>query len=211
MIASVFRCALILGLAAVLLTAVPSCAPARSPQSVAAAELHDIGEAAEALFDAAWAGDWTTAGRQVAALQRSSRRDPLIDALLKRLEASTATRDRFAVLKIANELTRVAVERTPEHPGGPPRSISWLDVHGRSLRVAVDEGDAVQTTAASVEIQRAWDLARPRVVARGGEKEAAEVDATVGRITKGAPVDEMGRLAAELLEQVDELEHVFER
>lgn len=207
-----FRWLAAASLAALLTTGQVACTPARSPRPAASAELHDVGEAAEALFDAAWASDWSAAEHEASSLRRAaSGHDASVDSLVERIEVSISSRDRLGLLDLANDLTRVVVERTPETPGGAPRAISWLDVYGRTLRVSVEAARVDQQKAATGDIVRAWASVRDAVIARGGRKEATAVDDTVARIRAGAPAAEMASLATALLDQVDELEKVYSR
>ena len=205
----------------VSLAALPSCAAAThasKPTTSAVSPAVQLGESAEELFDAAWASTWDKAeapkgaARSAVADLRATA-DPAvatrIEALWNDLDGALARRDRLAALTSSNELTREALALAAPSAGGPPREIGLLDVEGRALRIAAEQGDLPRARTVAGEIKRVWGTARPSVVARGGTKESSQFDATVASLDAASSAQAYAAVAQTLLDQVDLLEKVY--
>ena len=205
------------------LALLPSCATAR-PARPAAAEVESpasrLGEAAEELYDDAWASTWDKAEAHRRAVHAAMddlgpRPDSAVAAklrgLIAELDGALARKDRIASLKASNELTRAALDLAPVETGAPPHEIGLLDVEGRALSIAAEEGDLARARVVATDIKRVWEAAKTSVVAHGGARESSRFEGTIASLDGASSAAAFAGIAKSLLDQVDLLERVYDR
>ena len=181
--------------------------------------LVDAGEHGEDLYDAATAGHWKAAARQLAALKLAvARLAPTVrsDAgkreRLQReiaaLERSVAGRQRQATIVEANQVTLTVADLTEPFAPSVPVGITRLDYYGRELAIWSASGNDERLRAAARGTRHEWDRVRP-VVAGRDSRVARQFEDLVTRVEGAGSHAEYGRLAKRLLDDVDELERVM--
>ena len=194
---------------------------AGSSISSAPSSLVSFGESAEALFDASMVEDWPKVDRALVTLE-TARRDlegahPLqqtersqIDEQLRAAKSSRATTDASTLLRAANELTRIAIDLGAAYATRIPIQVARLDYLGRKLQLGAKERDPRACPETVATIRSTWDAVRPAVAGRD-EPRARAFDALVVRMERATSLPDYAALAKMELDQVDEIERVFER
>lgn len=185
------------------------------PASAVPAEHPAPGELAENLYDAARAGDWSTAGAKLDSLRGAvspSPADSGVQSRLATLAQAIPARDEIRTMEASNALTR-DFARASASGSRVPVEVVMLDYYGRELQIGASEGNAglprLQRTSDS--IRSAWEAVRPRVERRGGATESRRFSALIQQVRAAGTPAEYGALAIPVLDEVDRLEAVFER
>lgn len=90
-----------------------------------------------------------------------------------------------------------------------PVDVTVLDYHGRELEIWAAARDEAKLRSIVEGLSKTWRRLRPQVVARGGAGVAARFDVLVRSAESVSGVDAFARLAAPILDEVDNLERVF--
>ena len=184
--------------------------------------LVDFGEFAENLYDLSRAGDWAKAAEKFKALKDAEKRLPRelkeSTAEKKRREEAVAVlaralgaKEKLPAMRAANQVTFIAAGLTePFNPQVPP-AVTRLDFYGRELEIGSAAKDQPQLKAAAEGLRKNWDNVRPAVKKLGGDAEAKKFDALVTRVEAAKSVEDYGKLATPILDEVDNLEKVFKK
>lgn len=201
-------------------TAMAAGSPADQQKSAVPSSLTNAAEAGEGVYDAAHANNWAQAEDRFSALKSALSEIPKArhsDALanLERtiagLDAELAARQQQAVMRDANEVTRLVAQLTlPYHPAVPV-DVVMLDYYGRALEVWSAAKDMDKLTATKTAIRQTWDQLRPNVAAHGhtGLTEARSFDRYIDLVWQAKSVADYANVAAPFLEEVDKVEQVF--
>jgi hypothetical protein len=176
------------------------------------------GERGEDLYDAARAGAWKTAARQLAGLEAAMHRlapeirtgagqGDRFEREVTALDGTVARRERQATTAHANQVTLIVADLTEPFSGRIPAAITRLDYYGRELAIGATAGDYHRLETAARGLRHEWDIVRPLATARAPAV-ARRFEGLVARVEAARSRAEYGRLAAPLLDEVDELERV---
>jgi hypothetical protein len=194
---------------------------AKQPRSAVSKALADAGEYGENIYDAAKANDWTVARARLTALNgavkqvsvekgSAGKAEDSLERNVAALEHSVVRRERRATMQHANRVTLNVADMTAGYALRVPVQVTRLDFYGRELEIWSAAGNASRLKATAEGMLREWDAVRPSVEERD-PAEAKKFGALVSRVEVAKVPAEYGRLAGPLLEEVDNLEKVFER
>lgn len=181
--------------------------------------LADAGEYAENVYDAAKTKDWKTADGKLAAFKDSTAQLDgtsgvgdlgALQADTAALEKAVAARDQQAALLASNNATFDAANLSASFDNPVPVAVTKLDYYGRQVEVQAAGGDPAALKQTATEVQSTWDGVRAQVVKNGGTVEAKKFDGLVAQLQQANNLDQYGKLATPILDQVDYLEKVFE-
>lgn len=192
-----------------------------SPKSLPAS-LVNAGEYGENIYDYAKANNWAKATARLAALkgaakqlrgdlQGSSAGEDELESNIAALDKVMAAKDRPATLREANQTTRIVADMTAPFNPPVPIEVTRLDYEGRELEIWAEAKETSKLKATVDEMRRTWDAVRPRIEARGGAVEAKKFGELVARVEAAKTPDEYTRLSTPILDEVDNLEKVFEK
>lgn len=184
--------------------------------------LVDVGEFGENVYDLAKANDWAKATEKFKSLKGAAQRiagdlkdanaeKKRLDETLTALGKALAATDKLAAMRAANQVTRVAADLSEPFNPQVPAAVTRLDFYGRELEIGTAAKDQKQLKAAAGGLRKNWDKIRAAVKARGGEPEAKRFDALVTRVEAATSVEDYGKLATPILDEVDNLEKVFKK
>jgi len=180
--------------------------------------LEEAGNLGEDLYDAAHAGDWAQASGKfeslktvVGGLQSSvAGQNDLTDklaGLVAKLGIEVGAKNGRAVTQSANEVTRVVAEWTRAYAPAVPVEVTLLDYYGREMEIAKNEASSERQASVAKDIERTWDVLKPKVAAKGANDVLRRFDQLVEKIAKAN--GHSGQFATQLLNEVDSLEKVF--
>jgi hypothetical protein len=165
----------------------PAPAPQISQTPVPAAEappgaLGEVGDAAQALFDAARAKDWQDAATRLQALRDAARRLPLdlpkadlvaqMQSRIEDLRLTVDARQQGQTMDDANALTRLSAELSSMYRTTIPYDILLLGYYGRQLELGIVTNDQTALARASADLRQTWNRIEPTIEQRGQVEEA---------------------------------------
>jgi len=184
--------------------------------------LIDAGEFGENVYDLVKAKDWAKATEKFKALKGAATRiagdlkdghaeKKRLDEIIAALGKALAAMDKLAAMRAANQVTLVAADLSEPFSPQVPAAVTRLDFNGRELEIGTAAKDQKQLKAAADGLRKNWDKVRAAVKSRGGEAEAKRFDALVTRVEAATSVEDYGKLATPILDEVDNLEKVFKK
>jgi protein tyrosine phosphatase (PTP) superfamily phosphohydrolase (DUF442 family) len=192
--------------------------PAASEHSSIVPSLAQLAEAAENLYDAVKADNWTGADAAFRPMQRAANTLPAelpdsahLRSVLDALRDVLAARNRVGTLSGSNEITLIAANMSAGYKQSVPVGVARLDYWGRALEIQAASRDAMKLAEISRRIRAIWDDLRPAIEARGSTAEAARFDRLVAQLQTLESPDAYARLAGPFRDAVDVIEKVFTR
>lgn len=180
-------------------------------------ELSDAGEFAENIYDAAKSGDWTMADAKQIQLTTALEKLDIkkidvrtIKLMMPELKAAISGRKKMDVQIVSNRLTFALAEMSGKYDTALPVGIVKLDYYGRELEIWSENADLQQLQKTASEIRKTWDRVRPEVEKNDGSEEADTFEALVEELDSAETVEDYAKLATPILDEVDNLEGVFE-
>lgn len=183
--------------------------------------LATMGEDAENAYDAAKAADWKGAATKTRALEKAARALPprwkamskqfRLSMELQKLDAALQGHRKWAAMHAANRVTLLVAQLSRDFAPRVPVEVTLLDVYGRDLEIGALSDDRVYLAKAQRDLQTTWTQIRPAVVSHGGARQADIFGVVVARVQKARGTAPLRRLATPLLDEVDNLEKVFQR
>jgi hypothetical protein len=180
------------------------------------AALTDAGEFGENIYDAAKANDWKTANAKLNELKAAAEKmagekigSAAFEATLGKLEKAAAAKDKTSTLIEANQLTLDAANLTAKYNPPVPVEVVKLDFYGRELEIWSQAKDEAKLRETARMIRQNWDAVKSKIEARGGKKEAAAFENLVVKTDRARTSADYAKLAAPILDEVDNLEKVF--
>ncbi|MCB1025049.1 MAG: hypothetical protein KDB79_11690 [Acidobacteria bacterium] len=185
-------------------------------KAVIPASLADAGEFSENIYDAARIDDWKTAESKLSDLKSAVKKleGEKIDSgslltTLKSLGEAVSGKNKYGALEISNRFTLEAADLTAKFDPRVPVEVTKLDYYGREIEIRAGEKDETKLKQTTREMRKTWDAVRSRVEANKGEKEAALFEGLVKRAEAASSVADYAKLATPILDEVDNLENVF--
>ncbi len=183
--------------------------------------VNQVGEYGEDIYDAAKANDWKQAATKLAALKQAANRldtdikseDPnedRLDGSIATLNRAVPAKQQLSAMREANQVTLLAAKLAAPFHLQVPVQVNLLDYYGRQLEVGVMAKDMNQLRTTANDIYHTWSAIRPMVESRGGSVEAQKFSNLVARVKVASPT-EYSRLTTAVLDEVDNLEKVFEK
>ena len=197
--------------------------PTTSKTNQVPTSVSEVGEVGENIYDAAKAKDWTQARAKFNSLKDAAKRldkdsrinenpnEDQLDTAIAALNKSVSAKDQLATMREANQVTLLATNLSkPFHPSVPVQ-VNLLDYYGRQLEIGVMAKDMTQINATAKDISSTWNAVRPEVESHGGSAQAQKFDNLVAQVQAAKSDNEYGLLATAVLDQVDNLEKVFNK
>lgn len=184
--------------------------------------LSEVGELGEDLYDMTKANNWTKASTSLTKLETEAKRlardlqganqtklKQLNDniALLKN---ALATNNHHVAMQKANQITLIAANLTASYQLKVPIEVTLLDYYGRELEIwsATENTEKLKETAN--QIKHIWTQVKPSILKQGGTTQAQKFDQLVSQVSLAKSPTQYGRLATPILDEVDNLEKVFQ-
>lgn len=180
--------------------------------------LVDAGEFAENIYDHAKAKDWTKADEKLARLEKAAAdlktqnlSTAQITETTNALSTAVKAKNELDAMREANQATFLIAGQTAKFNLKVPVEVIKLDYYGREIeRLAMTKDEAkLKSTAAAM--RQTWNAVKPKVEAKGASKEAAKFESLVAQTEKAASVADYAKVATPILDEVDNLEKVFEK
>ncbi len=181
------------------------------------ASLIDAGEFGENIYDAAKIGDWKLANTKLNDLKIVAEKinaekigSANFEATLGKLEKVVANKDKNTSLIEANQMTLEVANLTAKYNPTVPVEVVKLDFYGRELEIWSAAQDESKLRETAQMIRQNWDAVKAKIEAKGGKKEAAAFENLVVKIEAAKTPADYAKLATPILDEVDNLEKVFE-
>ncbi|MDX6305176.1 MAG: hypothetical protein QOI77_2145 [Blastocatellia bacterium] len=182
--------------------------------------LSNAGEYGENIYDYAKAADWKNAVGKLTALRDAAKnvraevknQSTAVDRLdtnVAALGRAVAVKDRQAAMREANQVTLDVADMTAAYKLSVPVEVTKLDYYGRELEVWAQAQDANKLQATAREMRQTWDGLRPSIETRSAT-EAKKFDGLIVRVESARTPAEYARIATPVLDEVDNLEKLFQ-
>jgi hypothetical protein len=184
--------------------------------------LVDAGEYGENIYDTAKANNWSKAAVKLTSLKNAAKQlradlasatgdKDQLDKSITAIDQAIAAKDRQTAMREANQVTRIVAEMTAPFNPAVPIDVTRLDYLGRELEIWAEANDTAKLKATAGEINRTWEGLRPIVESHGGSATSKKFGDLVARVGSAKTPEEYAHLAIPLLDEVDNLEKVFEK
>jgi hypothetical protein len=188
----------------------------------APASLVNVGEFGENVFDLVKAKDWPkvsdkfkdleAAVKQLAGdLKEAEKGIKRLDPIMAALGKAIAAKDQHLAMREANQVTLIAADLIEPFNPQVPAAVTRLDYFGRELEIWVADKDLGKLKSAGEAMIKVWEKLHPTVKTRGGEAEAKKFEALMIQVAAAKTIEDYGRLATPILDEVDNLEKVFKK
>jgi hypothetical protein len=190
------------------------------PQTVLAIE-----GSAEDAIDQVFAGRWDRVSSDAGSLAEnwneflassdasgvSTDQRGTMEKAISDLAGAAQSQDALAARQAANEVSKVIVDIFDLFEHQVPSDIGRLDWEERQVIIDVDRADWNAVAADLALMRQTFNRARPGVIAAGGEKEAADFEASLNEQDRLAAAQDSAIIdeANVALELVDDLEGVY--
>jgi hypothetical protein len=193
-------------------------ADADTPKTVIA----EVGELGENIYDLAKDKDWAKVGEKLTSIKKeaellksqvkeANEAKKQLSKSIAALEKAVGVKDRQITMQEANQITLIAANLTePLHPE-VPLDIARLDYYGRELELWSAVKDEAKLKKAADALGKTWDKVRPSVKKHGGTAEVTTFDGLMLKLKAAKSPKQYKSVAAPILDEVDNLEKVFER
>jgi len=184
-------------------------------------EIELISSYAEDVFDLAKAGKWKRASKKLIVLEKTERNltananllgADSLSALAKStsdLERAVTARSRLDAMLAANKITAIAALIAKPFKQSVPTNVVLLDYYGRELEIWSEMKNANKLADIVNKMHLTWQHLMPTLIAEGGSKEIKKFGEIMKHLEAAKTPEEYGRLAASVLDEVDNLEKVF--
>ena len=179
--------------------------------------LVDAGEYAENVYDFAKLKDWTKAGEKLTALEKSvgelkaaNLAAPQLIEATNSLATAVKGKNEIDAMREANQATFLVAEQSAKFNLKVPVEIINLDYYGREIEILAMTKDDAKLKMTAQAIRQTWNAVKPKMEAKGASKEAAKFESLVAQTEKAASIADYAKVATPILDEVDNLEKVFE-
>jgi hypothetical protein len=185
----------------------------------------DIEGDAEDAIDQVFAGRWDRVSTDAGSLAEnwndflassdasgvSTDQRGTIEKAISDLAAAAQSQDALAARQAANEVSKVVVDIFDLFEHQVPSEIGRLDWQERQVLIDVDRADWTAVAADLALMRQTFNRAKPGVIAAGGDKEAADFEASLNEQDRLAAAQDTAIVdeANVALELVDDLEGVY--
>ena len=183
--------------------------------------LIEAGEYAENIYDQAKANDWTRAQARLDQLREAVAKLPTaakgnpdappLSSTIPALQKAVGQKDQQTAMKEANQITLMVANMSAPYKTVLPVEITKLDYLGRELEIWAAANDSAKLQQTTQMLRQTWNGIRPSVEAHGGVAEAKKFDELVAEAERAKSSSDYERVAKRLLDEVDNLEKLFEK
>lgn len=186
------------------------------------ASLANLGEYGENIYDAAKAKQWTEARAKLSALKAaiqqsdaelsktSADKRQQLQGMVTSLDASISQRQQEVTMRESNQVTLMSSALAAAYHPKVPADVARLDYDGRELEIWSRAKNMAKLKATAQDVRQTWDRLKPEVQSHNGAAEAQKFGQLVAEADKAVSVAQYQRLAGPVLDEVDNLEKVFE-
>jgi len=180
------------------------------------AGLASLGEYGENIYDAAKSMKWTEAEAKLDALKRAIQESAVdnkraeLQGIVVSLENSMAKRDQSATMRESNQVTLISAELAASYHPKVPADVARLDYDGRELEIWSRANDISKLKATAQDMRQTWDRLEPEVKSHNGTAQAQKFGKLITETDRARSVAQYQKLARPILDEVDNLEKVFE-
>jgi hypothetical protein len=134
-----------------------------------------------------------------------------MDKAISDLRAAGQSQDGLAARQAANDVSKVIVDVFDLFEHKVPSDIGRLDWQERQALIDIDRGDWNAVSGDLAQLRRTFNRAKPGVLAAGGDRQAADFEASLNEQDRLAAAKDPGIVdeANVALELVDDLEGVY--
>lgn len=182
------------------------------------AAVTDAGEFAENIYDFAKAKDWAKADAKLASLEKSVNElktanlaTPEIIASTDSIDKAVKAKNEIDAMRQSNQATFLVAELSAKYNQKVPVEVVKLDYYGREIEVAAMTKDEAKLKQTAQAIRQTWNAVKLKIEAKGAGKFAAKFESLVAQTEKAASVSDYAKVATPILDEVDNLEKVFEK
>ena len=179
--------------------------------------LVDAGEFAENIYDFAKAKNWTKADESLTRLQKAvadlkaqNLSNSQIVENINSLSTAVRAKNEMDAMSEANQATFLIAEQSAKFKLAVPVEVTKLDYYGREIELLAMNKDEAKLKSTAKAIRETWNAVKPKIEAKGATKEAAKFESLVAQTEKAASVADYAKVATPILDEVDNLEKVFE-
>ncbi len=140
--------------------------------------LANVGEYGENIYDAAKAGNWTTAADKLRGLKdaahqvrldvRNANTEDRLDAQVGSVDKAVVGKDRLAAMREANQVTLIAANMSQPFNPKIPVDVVKLDYYGRELEAWTAAKNSGKLQSTVIAVRNTWDGIRRAVESRIG-------------------------------------------
>lgn len=185
---------------------------AAPPQALA-----DAGEFAENVYDFAKLKDWTKAEAKLSSFEKSVAElktanlaaPPLVETTTALATAVKAKNENDA-MREANKATFLIAEQSEKYHLKVPVEIIKLDYYGREIEILTMTKDDAKLKTTAQALRQTWNAVKPKMESKGATKEVAKFESLVVQTEKAGSIADYAKVAKPILDEVDNLEKVFE-
>jgi hypothetical protein len=188
----------------------------------APSSLVEVGDVGENIYDLAKTKEWPKVTEKLKTLQAAALKLNTdlkgVSAELKRLtetikalSTAVAAKDEHATKRQANQVTFIAADLIGPFNPEVPSAVTKLDFYGRELEIWGAVKDTAKLKVAGDAVRQTWDKLQPAVKAKGGTTEAKKFSELMTQLAAAKTVEDYARLTTPILDEVDNLEHVFKK
>ena len=200
-------------------------APAAAPLSLPAtpvveAAINDVGRYGEEIYDLVKSGDWPKAKSDLVSLKQAASKLPAevngngteqvqLNETMRALDTAITEKNWERATREANQITWIGADLTAPFKPLVPIEVTRLDYYGRELEISSIQKDEPRLKATAAGMVTAWNALRPPLEAAGGVSEAERFGKLIAQVEAAQSPADFGKLAAPVLDEVDNLEKVF--
>ncbi|MEZ5306201.1 MAG: hypothetical protein R2684_03530 [Pyrinomonadaceae bacterium] len=180
-------------------------------------DLVDAGEFGENIYDAAKADEWKTAASRieelraaVATLKNQNIGAKELPLVMEKLAKSVEEKNKSLALQISNRFTFDVANLTAAYSPKVPVGITKLDFYGRELEIWAASNNTTKLKETTVALRSTWNSVKTKVEDHNGKKQAVAFENLIARAEEAKSVMDYKRIATPILDEVDNLENVFE-
>lgn len=180
--------------------------------------LADAGEFAENIYDFAKAKNWAKADEKLAGLRKAldelkakNLAAPQLVETTDVLAAAVKAKNEIEAMREANQATFLVADETAKYSLKIPVEVTKLDYYGREIEILTMTKDEAKLKLTAQAIRQTWNQVKPKIEAKNATKETAKFESLVAQTEKAASIADYAKIVAPILDEVDNLEKVFER
>ncbi len=181
------------------------------------AAVTDAGEFAENIYDFAKAKDWTKADARLVSLEKSVNElktanlaTPQILAATDSIGKAVKAKNEIDAMRQSNQATFLVADLTAKYNPKVPVEVVKLDYYGREIEILAITKDEAKLKMTAQAIRQTWNAVKPKIEAKGADKVAAKFESLVAQTEKASTIADFSKVATPILDEVDNLEKVFE-
>ena len=199
-------------------------APGKTKPVPLQAQLEALAGSAEDIYDLAKANKWIKIGKKLDELKKAEH-DLKYDqneegsffsvrlrSAISDLDHAVSLKNRKETMRLANKITLLEAAMLGPLKPAVPTNVRLLDYCGRELEIWSEEKNTDKLSNIVVRMHLLWQSLMPQFSDHGGgAKELRKFSEIMKRLETAKTPEEYGRLARQVLDEMDSIEKVFRR